>query len=445
MQIIGGPGSNSTNADPSQGPGSFPTGVAARGGVVILHNLSPYELQIVFNNDQTRTAIMFAWQQRKFDFCGRQTDTISYQVLFQQQDTTSAPSSVIFGEAFTPGEPVPESLPNYDRLSNVGNTVTTAGSSQSLNNTGNPPGTAVYSVQPNDQSVDAEVEYNDGSGSRSILSAGSQRSIWSFTRGSATAHAVCVFGDTNDKTAFTFYGVFHGTADAANSVPASGVTGTLPASQVGAGYPYSSLSGAPAGGSYLPLAGGDMNTNAHITFHLDTTSANQEIDGFLDAHSGAHWQRYIDQSGNYTLWDAVNSRNGYVFKKADGHVQLGPIEFNQTTNEIIGHGLNGDNDFDVQCLDTNFCVITNSSNSFFVKYNNKFNGTNDVFIDAQNAYQVTFGSLGPTIHWNTNTPVAGQPITWGPFYPLLAGAYQSGAPSFTNFPSGSAIWVNSSY
>lgn len=120
MNLIGGP-----TYDPSKGPGNFIAGSAVPGGVVILHNMSPYDLKIVFGGDPTRNSIIHAWQPRKYDFCGILTTTIAYSVYYTPpaQVISAAPSSYLYGESFAPGEPIPESLPNYDRVSNIGNNV----------------------------------------------------------------------------------------------------------------------------------------------------------------------------------------------------------------------------------------------------------------------------------------------------------------------------------
>lgn len=127
MQIIGGPSHN-----PAIGPSVFSTGSATAGGVVILHNMSPYDLLLTFGGDATRQAIIHAWQPRKFDFCGILTVNIGYSIYFSPplQVIQAAPSSYLYGESFMPGEPIPESLPNYDRVSSIGNTVQTMTSQQ---------------------------------------------------------------------------------------------------------------------------------------------------------------------------------------------------------------------------------------------------------------------------------------------------------------------------
>ena len=502
MQLIGGPNGNSTSCDPSQGPGTFNTGVAARGGVIILHNLSPYELLITFNNDPTRSMPIFAWQQRKIDFCGKQTDTISYSTLFEQGGTSNTPSSVIFGEAYAPGEPVPDSLPNYDRLSNVGNTVSTTGSSQSLNNTGNPPGTLVYSTEPNDQTVAAEQEYNDGSGTRQILSAGSQRSIWNFTRGSSTAKASVVFGDTGDRSIFTFNGnaysstymqnqgsgarmqsVWDSTTrqtryqptgfggDVTQVIDGFTSTGSVynegvrvnPDGSVGlalntvqinyagnfsaipnGAIPAAAVAAGAVGLGAFSFQGASGSSDA-IRMHNDTDNTLFASLGYRDsAQGGVGMYAYDNKNNAYIFYNATS--NGIAF---NGVVYIN--EYKQITdasdgNTYMGYASDSGNTGEWGIFTNNkTAVMQSTTNGVFLKWNNRFNGSVDYFVSAAtNAWQVALGPNGIQARVSTNAPAAGGAITWGPFFPLMAVDYGSSARTpYTNWPAGAIAWMNS--
>lgn len=222
MQVIG-------QLNVALGADSFATGIAARGGVVILHNLSPYELQLEFNHSAERTALLFAWQQRKFDFCGKQTDTISYSILTPLSSQINPPSTIIIGEAYAPGEPVPESLPNYDRLSNVGNQTLPTASTPALVNDGNAPNTEIIEATPSDQQASSWDFNNDGSGFLQVLSSGVLRNVLAIIRGNLTQEAQVTFGDPNDITMTTI----HGTCDnAATAGQASSAVSAISALQV---------------------------------------------------------------------------------------------------------------------------------------------------------------------------------------------------------------------
>lgn len=211
MQIIGG-----TQNDPSKGPGDIPTGIAARGGIIILHNLSPFELKITFNNDPTRTALLFAWQPRKFDFCGKRTETLHYEILSgvsQNVSQQNTPSSVLWGESYAPGEPVPDSMPNYDRLSNVGNPTLAISSTPAISNNGNPPGYPMVQAQPNDQTSPDVNWNNDGSITWLIKSIGLLLNVLQVIRGTDTVAAQITLGDSQNPGML----VMHGQADSAST------------------------------------------------------------------------------------------------------------------------------------------------------------------------------------------------------------------------------------
>lgn len=204
MQIIGG-----QQYDPSQGDNAFSTGPASAGGKIILHNISPYDLILTFNDDPSRQAILHAWQPRIFDFCGKKTLDVCYTAAYQPTADViaNAPKPMfIWGEAYAKGEKTPESLPNYDRLSNVGNTVTTQGGSANVKNDGNTPGTQVIETTPSDQTQSAIIINNDGSALWQILSANVLRTVLSIIRGNNGATKAQVqFGDAGDTSIATLY------------------------------------------------------------------------------------------------------------------------------------------------------------------------------------------------------------------------------------------------
>lgn len=105
MQPTGG-----MNYNPANGPFDLPTTVASRGGKVILHNRSPYDLNFTFNHDVTRNGILLAWNSVEFDFAGKQTDTINISVFATPSASyiAAAPSSYVVGECYAPGQPLPK-------------------------------------------------------------------------------------------------------------------------------------------------------------------------------------------------------------------------------------------------------------------------------------------------------------------------------------------------
>lgn len=205
MQIIGG-------KDTRLGPDSFMTGIAVNGGVVILHNLSPYELRITLDDDPTREGLLFGWQPRKFDFCGRRTSKISYQYLNAGQSVSiNSPSYTVWGEAYAPGESVPESMPNYDRLSNIGNQVSVS-STPSIDNESLPPGSPLIKSVPTGAAQPSLQFTNDGNGQWTIVSLNALLNFLTIINGDASHEASIVIGDAADTTMLTI----HGTIDNAS-------------------------------------------------------------------------------------------------------------------------------------------------------------------------------------------------------------------------------------
>lgn len=203
MQIIG-------QLNPSLGPNSFETGNAANGGTVILHNLSAIDLMLQFGDDATEKALLPAWVPREFDFCGKTIAKISYSALGATQQINS-PSTLIIGEAYMRGEPVPKITTNYTRLANVGNPTLPNNSTSVLDNEDQPPASRFIYAIPSDQSVPSLGIVNDGSGYWNILSSGILRSVLSIIRGTATAEAQVVLGDASDPSML----VVHGQVDSA--------------------------------------------------------------------------------------------------------------------------------------------------------------------------------------------------------------------------------------
>lgn len=204
MQVVGG-------KDTRLGPDAFATGIAVNGGVVILHNLSPYELRIRLDDDPTREGLLFGWQPRKFDFCGRRTQKISYEYLNAGQVIPqNSPSYTVWGEAFAPGEPIPESMPNYDRLSNIGNQVAVS-STPSIDNEGLPPGTPLIKSVPTGAAQPSLQFTNDGNGQWTVVSINALLNFLTIINGDAAHEATIAIGDAADVGML----VMHGTADKA--------------------------------------------------------------------------------------------------------------------------------------------------------------------------------------------------------------------------------------
>lgn len=223
-------------------PGSFDTGEAQMGGLVYLSNVSCFDLIIWFDDQIAQQYTLHAWQPRLWNLEGKQRKTVNFYPAFTPPPgvINNAPASYIWGESYMVGEPFPMFFPADARINTVGNVVTTTGSSQTLQNDGNPPGTQVIETTPSDQASSSLAINNDGSGFWKVLSAGVLRTFFSILRGNATTgKAILQLGATADVTILTIYG----TLDSTSVVPVACLSGTIPASQIGSGYPGANVSG----------------------------------------------------------------------------------------------------------------------------------------------------------------------------------------------------------
>lgn len=569
--------------DPSTGPGNFDTGQAQMGGVLVLHNVSPWDLFVWFDDEIQAQYTLSAWRPRKFDFCGHQRKTVHYKAMYTPPVgvTQNTPVSYIWGESYPAGEPVPDLGTADPRLANVGNTVSTSGSSNTLKNDGNVPPTVIIEATPSDQTASAVLWNNDASGYEHVLSAAVQRTVRSTTRGSnTTTKAVIQFGDSGDTSITTFYGVM----GAGSQVPAATVqAGSYPAGHFiyvspanGSGNPdtlsvadggganplnigvsktgdtintpgtylWDTFTGAflarggkliasaiapgafatgnyshaaVGGGTALDMKSGTASTNGdcfNLQNGIDTTYRDTVGigEGVTSAFGAGFW--IYDQKNSAAIiqnvrsdnWRMPNMKLFSVGDQANANVgfELGPVnsatavnvnvdfhtignvDYNARilawggTSGVIGDGSididasaiqfyatprlmagvqlvtsddanfkygksphGGANDFGIFSTTSTTNAVIQSSNGIYLKYNNYYNGTNDIFIRAAAASQVIIDGSGIRMRWSTNTPTAGGTITWGTAYPLLGADYASAAATYTNWPAGSIVWINS--
>lgn len=175
------------------------------------------------------------------------TYTVSYVL-------PGAPVAQLFAILYQPGEAVPPTPVLGNSPIGIGGTVQTSTVNQLINDN-NPPATEIIEATPSDQSASSWKLFNDASGYVQVLSANVLRIILKVVRGDAsTTKASIQLGDSGDTTITTLYG----TVGAGSNVPASVVTGTLPASQLGAGYPSADL-GAGTVPSGVVVPGGQVS------------------------------------------------------------------------------------------------------------------------------------------------------------------------------------------
>lgn len=115
--------------------------------------------------------------------------------------------SLFLVDLYLPGE-APDSIGVLGNSPiGVGGSVTTS-STTALKQDGQPPATSLIESTPSDQASSSESWNNDASGFEQVLSAGVLRDVRRTVRGNAgVTKAVVSFGDTNDLTIATLYGL----------------------------------------------------------------------------------------------------------------------------------------------------------------------------------------------------------------------------------------------
>lgn len=279
-----------TSFDPTQKAlASFANTLPAGGvGSLVFYNDSGVTIDAMWNSE---FKIIPAGMIDEISICDP-AQIIQWQQDYILNNVSSWPASVVKVIGYRPDEKLPYAafpVP-LQRTSNVGNSIPVSTSTTSLQNDGNAPATQVYETTPSDQGVSADKWFNDASGQKQILSAGTQRNVEQVTRGNATSgKAAIVFGDAGDTSITTL----HGTADLAtnatnatnaSSVPASGVTagdlgtgvviGTSTTDEIGYGVGGDSGSvGIESSSKNLQLAGaGAQGTLIGYNIYFDGTN-----------------------------------------------------------------------------------------------------------------------------------------------------------------------------
>ncbi len=187
-------------------------------GALVLYNQSPLELNVSYGGGITIPPFVGdAVYLNNSNYSG--TITITPTAI---SSANNAPSSIITGYTFAPGEPIHGTFPvSLGQLVNVGNGSLPVTSAQAVINDGNAAGTTVVEATQVGQSSSSLFADNSGDFFVKPLSAGTLLEAIYVTAGNATNKASGVFGDVNNPGLW----LFHGTAD---QVPAAGVqVGTM--------------------------------------------------------------------------------------------------------------------------------------------------------------------------------------------------------------------------
>lgn len=358
---------------------------------------------------------------------------------------------------YNPGEEVIEPAALGNSPIGISGNVATS-NIQSLTNDGNAAPTQIIESTPTGQGSSSFSLNNDGSGFWQILSANTLKQIINAVRGNTgTGKAVINIGDSTDPTILTLHGSIQGsqpanvgaltsgaiTGSGANSLDNGAIitngngdivvgfraetgTSTNPAVTIQQNFAKLWIFGDGNAFSVMPFGGGFTRainiygSDATNVVHLGVRVNN---DGSVGLSNN---QVVVDTAGDIII---ENTAKGLIL----ANLGLGA---NGAAGASIGRGING-TETDVEITSIGQILSLNSDNSFYIKYNNYWNGTNDKFITTASgqAWQFFVGSSGPQIRFSTNTPSAGTNITWSAFQNVLARASAGGG------AAGNTDWV----
>lgn len=214
-------------------------GDAFSSATVVLYNLSGYECLVTATGGHSGWLV--AHTADRFDLADVPGWSGTLTVLPQElaSNAGQAPSQMMIGRVFAAGEPVPGIYPlAIDRLSNVGNSVNTVASGTSAVQTGETPPNYLVRAAPagyaNDtlDLIDTGEAHIRGLSSNALVDF---LNIIPSTTGPATVHLL------GQADTVPVAGIQAGALPAGVTVPGAQVTGTIPASQVGAGYSIDNL------------------------------------------------------------------------------------------------------------------------------------------------------------------------------------------------------------
>lgn len=224
-------------------------GSAGTVGAVVLYNESPNLVRVTWAGS---SRWLPAWSGDVFYVNQAPGFTGSFVLTAQSISSASnAPSTVIVGIAYAPGEPIPGTYPvALMRQTNVGNSTLPTTAAQSVINDGNAAGATVVEATQSGQTTSSLNLENNGAALLAPVSNGVLLSALVVTPGDASTAATGSFGDSANPTNWALHGV-------ADQVPPAGIqTGTLPA---GVTVPAANISGSiPSATDATNLTGGTL-------------------------------------------------------------------------------------------------------------------------------------------------------------------------------------------
>lgn len=204
----------------------------------------------------------------------------------------SAPSNIVAGQIYAPGEHVPGTYPvALVRQTNIGNGSLPVSQVQTVINDGSAAGTSVVEATQFGQATSSLSLKNDGTALLAPVSNGALLDVLQVTPGGAAAAATGSFGDAANPGNWALHGV-------ADEVPASGVqAGTLGA---GVAVPAANVQAGTLGSGValtkISSDGGTINSDGF---------GNLTVDNTLVLSSASDDSLTIRYTGAHTTWPAL--------------------------------------------------------------------------------------------------------------------------------------------
>lgn len=281
--------------NPAQSPdgSQFDTTLGGNYGYFVFFNLSPYELELKLSNGDTRAAP--AWWARLLVFDQEPCPTIFWTIK-ATPDSSNPPLSMCWGEAYDISDDIAETYPQVlVRQTNIGNAQVAVSSSSSVVNDGNAAGTVVVEGTPSGTAVSQLKLTNDG---QAVLGGGHITIDGAGVVAGASIAASEISGTLPAGQVGTGYPAANlgtGTLPAGVSVPAGNVSGKVASASAADSVPASGVSAGTLGaGVTVPAA----NVSGKVASASAADSATDAT--VLQASDGVH--------GIKTVWDSTNGR-----------------------------------------------------------------------------------------------------------------------------------------
>lgn len=393
---------------------------------VVFFNESGCGVQINFQGS-AREGILPAGVWSKPIPVYNQDTAINYQVLYV---IPNSPVSILYAVLYDADEVPLETAALGNSPIGISGNVTTS-NVQTLTNDGNSAPTQIIESTPSGQGSSSFSLNNDGSGFWQVLSANTLKQIINVVRGNTgSGKAVVTIGDATDLTITTYNGLLNKINSDAGAITSDGAGNFTANTSVASAGTISSLPAALPGGTtsymFVKVA---PNSTGRISMGLRADGSGT----FRIGNNGTAYsvEQYTDGT-NLLVGTGIN-----IVPSATGLIIANKgLGATGAAGASIGLGING-TETDMEITSIGQILSLNSDQSFYIKFNNYWNGTNDKFITTASgqAWQFFMSSAGPQVRRSTNTVTAGSNITWGGFVNVMELNTAGGG------SAGTATWV----